>query len=90
MLVGWWLAGCLVITLTYRSSLISHLVVQGKSPEINSMEDLIERDGWSWGATEMSGAFKTFFKTSPNPAMQKVYKQMQVQVSPLEQTSTRQ
>ncbi|KAK4301577.1 hypothetical protein Pmani_026355 [Petrolisthes manimaculis] len=77
LLVGWWLAGSLVITLSYRSSLISHLVVQGKSPEINSVEDLMERDGWSWGTPDMTGAFKTFFSSNPNPAMQELNIQMQ-------------
>ncbi|KAK4329280.1 hypothetical protein Pmani_000315 [Petrolisthes manimaculis] len=78
LLVGWWLTGCLVITSSYRSSLISHIVVQGKSSAINSVEELIDRDGWSWGAPDMTGAFNTFFSTNPNPAMQKLYKQVQV------------
>ncbi|KAK4301566.1 hypothetical protein Pmani_026344 [Petrolisthes manimaculis] len=78
MLVGLWLVGSLVIALSYRTSLISHLVVQGKSPEINSVEDLMERDGWSWGTPDMTGAFKIFLSTNPDPAMQKLHSQMQI------------
>ncbi|XP_071546566.1 uncharacterized protein [Panulirus ornatus] len=82
MLVGWWLVFCVVITTSYRSSLISHLVVQGKSPLINSMEDLVARQGWSWGTKRMTGALLLFLSTSPYPAVQRVYKGMQVNSGP--------
>lgn len=87
LLVGCWLVGCLVITSSYRSSLISHLVVQGKTPAINSVEDLMEQNGWSWGNPDMTGAITPFLSANPNTAMQKLYNQMQVQLSPLEQTA---
>ncbi|XP_071546586.1 glutamate receptor ionotropic, delta-2-like [Panulirus ornatus] len=77
VLVGWWLVFCLVVTTAYRSSLISHLVVQGKSPVINSMEDLVARQGWNWGTPRMTGALLLVLSTSPYPAVQKVYKGMQ-------------
>lgn len=72
------MAGCLVMTSSYRSSLISHLVVQGKSPVINSVKELVGRDGWSWGTLKMTGAIKPFLKLSPDPDMQKLYNYMQV------------
>ena len=73
----------LIISTAYRSSLISHLVVQGKSSVINSMEELAERgekDGWAWGIPRlrMTGAYKTFFVTSPTPAIMKVHKDIKV------------
>ncbi|KAK3885128.1 hypothetical protein Pcinc_010610 [Petrolisthes cinctipes] len=77
MAVGWWLAACLVLGSSYRSSLISHLVVAGKSPVINTVEDLVGRHGWGWGTPRMTGALKTVLSTSPDLAMQKFYKEMQ-------------
>ncbi|KAK4301563.1 hypothetical protein Pmani_026341 [Petrolisthes manimaculis] len=68
------------MTTSYRSSLISHLVVQGKSPVINSVKELVGRDDWKWGAPSMTGAIKPFLKSSPDPAMQKLYNQMQVKL----------
>ncbi|KAK3881564.1 hypothetical protein Pcinc_013994 [Petrolisthes cinctipes] len=66
------------MTSSYRSSLISHLVVQGKSPVINSVKELVERDEWRWGTQRMTGAIKPYLKSSPNPDMRKLYYQMQV------------
>ncbi|XP_071546567.1 uncharacterized protein [Panulirus ornatus] len=77
VLVGWWLVFCLVVTTAYRSSLISHLVVQGKSPVINSAEDLVSREGWSWGTPRMTGALLSYLRSSPNPAILKMYHGMQ-------------
>ena len=73
----------LIISTAYKSSLISHLVVQGKSSVINSMEELAERgetDGWAWGIPGflMTSAHKTFFVTSPSPAIIKVHKDIKV------------
>lgn len=52
------------------SSLISRLVEGGKSPVINSIEEMVARgetDGWKWGTVTMTGVFNTFFSTSSNP-----------------------
>ena len=73
----------LIISTAYKSSLISHLVVQGKSSVINSMEELAERgenDGWAWGIPEsrLTGAIKTLFVTSPSPTIIKVHKDIKV------------
>ncbi|KAK3892440.1 hypothetical protein Pcinc_003673 [Petrolisthes cinctipes] len=72
------------MTSSYRSSLISHLVVQGKSPVINSVKELVERDEWRWGTQRMTGAIKPYLKSSPNPDMRKLYYQMQPTTPPHE------
>ncbi|KAG7171101.1 glutamate [NMDA] receptor subunit 1-like [Homarus americanus] len=77
ILVGWWLVFCLVMTSAYRSSLISHLVVQGKSPLINSVNDLVRREGWRWGTPRMTGALLLYLNSSPDRAIQKMYQGMQ-------------
>ncbi|XP_063869622.1 uncharacterized protein LOC135105415 [Scylla paramamosain] len=80
VLVGVWLIVGFIVTTGYRSSLISHLVVQGKSAVINSMEELVDRretDGWRWGTRRMTGVLKTFLSSSSDPAMIQVYKYME-------------
>ncbi|MPC64913.1 hypothetical protein E2C01_059035 [Portunus trituberculatus] len=80
VLVGVWLIVGFIVTTGYRSSLISHLVVQGKSAVINSMEELVdmrETDGWRWGTRRMTGVLKTFLSSSSDPAMIQVYKHME-------------
>ncbi|KAK8377099.1 hypothetical protein O3P69_013629 [Scylla paramamosain] len=79
VMVMLWLIVCFVLSSAYRSSLISHLVVQGKSAVINTFEDLVERgerDGWTWGTPRMTGALKTVLSTSPDETMQMVYSKM--------------
>ena len=73
----------LILSTAYRGSLISHLIVKGKSSVINSMEELAERgekDGWVWGVpgAPMTGVFKPFFASSPNTAILKVYENIKV------------
>ena len=78
-----WLIVCFVLSSAYRSSFISHLVVQGKSAVINTFEDLVERgerDGWTWGTPRMTGALKTVLSTSPDETMQMVYRKMTVRM----------
>ena len=83
MHVGVWLLVYLILSTAYKGSLISHLVVKGKSSVINSMEELAERgekDGWVWGVRQapMTGAYRTYFASSPNPAILKVYESIKV------------
>ncbi|XP_071524513.1 glutamate receptor-like [Panulirus ornatus] len=74
--VGWWLLFCLVVTTAYRSSLIAHLSVQSKFPPVNTFEDLLSREGWSWGGLVLWGTTFLYFNQSSDPVIQEVYKQM--------------
>ncbi|KAK4293413.1 hypothetical protein Pmani_033891 [Petrolisthes manimaculis] len=78
MLVGWWLAGCLVITSMYRSLLISHLVIQGKTPVINTMPELVGRPGYTWGTARIDGMLMTILGTSADPVKKKIHNDMQI------------
>ncbi|XP_063870822.1 glutamate receptor ionotropic, delta-2-like isoform X1 [Scylla paramamosain] len=80
ILVGFWLIVCFIVTTAYRSSLISHLVVQDLSDAIDDMNDLAERgnsEGWTWGVRRMTGSFKAYLSSSLDPAMLEVYQKMQ-------------
>ncbi|XP_071544962.1 glutamate receptor ionotropic, delta-1-like [Panulirus ornatus] len=83
LLVGWWLVFCLVITTGFRSSLIAHLTVQGRSGTLDSFQDLVDQDGWRW-ATEpwlYRGAAYEYFSKHTDPVVKQIYKGMEVLVA---------
>lgn len=75
---------CFIVTTAYRSSLISHLVVQDLSDAIDNMNDLVERgnsEGWTWGVRRMTGSLKPYLSSSLDPAILEVYHKMKVRGS---------
>ncbi|XP_071545485.1 glutamate receptor 1-like [Panulirus ornatus] len=77
VLVGWWLVYCEVIGTGYRSSLISHLTVQGKSRPLETFEDLVSQDGWNWGFEPwlLTGAIVDYFATHTDPVILQVFEE---------------
>ncbi|KAK3873975.1 hypothetical protein Pcinc_021053 [Petrolisthes cinctipes] len=82
MLVGWWLVFCLVISTGFRSSLISHLTVQGRSRAPESLGDLVEQEGWTWGTEPWAynGATLEYFSKHTDPIVKQIHNNMQVLV----------
>ncbi|ROT83325.1 Variant Ionotropic Glutamate Receptor [Penaeus vannamei] len=78
VLLGWWLVACVVIGTAYRSSLVAFLTVEGKTPPINSFDDLVKRPGWRWGMKPSTGSFFAYFNSSKDPTTQLVNKGMEV------------
>ncbi|KAG7165816.1 Glutamate receptor-like 69 [Homarus americanus] len=78
VLVGWWLLTCVIITTAYRSSFIAHLSVQSKYPPINNFQDLLNRDGWSWGSKTIQGSVFIYFNQSSDPDIQKIFRKMEI------------
>ncbi|KAK4315687.1 hypothetical protein Pmani_013086 [Petrolisthes manimaculis] len=82
MLVGWWLVFCLVVSTGFRSSLISHLTVQGRSRAPESFSDLVELEtqGWGWGTETWTydGAVLEYFSKHNHPVMKTLHNNMQV------------
>ncbi|KAG7162300.1 Glutamate receptor-like 22, partial [Homarus americanus] len=78
VLVGWWLLTCVIITTAYRSSFIAHLSVQSKYPPINNFQDLLNRDGWSWGSKALEGTTYVYFNQSSDPDIQKIFKKIEI------------
>lgn len=76
-----WLIFCIIMTTAYRSSLVAHLTVHGKTAEINSFEDLLSHSGWSWGMHSNTGSTGTYMKSKPNPVIEQLEKRMQVSLS---------
>ncbi|XP_071524248.1 glutamate receptor ionotropic, kainate 2-like [Panulirus ornatus] len=80
VLVGWWLVFCLIISTGFKSSLIAHLTVQGKSRPIDTLEDLVEQVNWMWGceAWLLKGVPLEYFSRHTDPVVKKIYKEMEV------------
>ncbi|XP_045599638.2 uncharacterized protein T25E4.2-like [Procambarus clarkii] len=78
MLVGWWLVGCLVLATAYRSSLVAHLSVQSKNKPINTLADILNQKGWSWGARLMKGTTFLYFNQSTDPVLVKIHQKYEI------------
>ncbi|XP_066952407.1 glutamate receptor ionotropic, kainate 4-like [Macrobrachium rosenbergii] len=81
MLIGWWWLYCMQVTIMYRSSLIAHLTVPGKSPELNSLDDLLEankREKWTWGFEPTYGSGWEWLKLNENPTVREIFKGIEV------------
>ncbi|XP_071526275.1 glutamate receptor ionotropic, delta-1-like [Panulirus ornatus] len=74
--VGWWLLFSLVIDTAYRSALIAHLSVQSKELPINTFDDLLNRQGWSWGSRPLQGTDFLYFNQTTDPIVREIYKNM--------------
>ncbi|XP_042233422.1 probable glutamate receptor isoform X2 [Homarus americanus] len=79
LLVGWWLVFCLVVTTGYRSSLIAHLTVQGKSQPPETYEDLVSLDNWKWGTQSwmLKGSPGQYFSRHTDPVVQEINRRME-------------
>lgn len=78
MFVGWWWLYCTLVTVVYRSSLIAHLSVPGTSATIDTFEELLSTDGWTWGYEPSYGAGWEWFKMNTNPTIKHIYENMEV------------
>ncbi|XP_069951438.1 glutamate receptor ionotropic, delta-1-like [Cherax quadricarinatus] len=80
VLLGWWLVFCLVITTGYRSSLIAHMTIQGKTKPIETFDDLTKLTNWKWGTESwlLKGVPYEYFSKHPDPIIQHIFKNMEV------------
>ncbi|XP_064114658.1 uncharacterized protein LOC135220928 [Macrobrachium nipponense] len=78
MLIGWWSVGCLIILFSYQSGLIAHLTVVKNQRAIDSLEDILAREGWTWGRVEYTGATYIFLSENPSRVWQEIFAKMEV------------
>ncbi|XP_064095621.1 uncharacterized protein LOC135207720 [Macrobrachium nipponense] len=62
--------------MAYRSALIAHLSVPKKSPTIDTLEQLLQADRYTWGMEETYGIEWEWFKESTIPTVHKVYEKI--------------
>ncbi|XP_071545452.1 glutamate receptor ionotropic, delta-2-like [Panulirus ornatus] len=81
-LLGCWLVFCLVISTAYRSSLIAHMTVQGKSKPIETFDDVVSQHGWKWGseAWPYRGIPLVYFSQHEKPLVRYLFKNMEMMV----------
>ncbi|KAK7013345.1 hypothetical protein SK128_007816 [Halocaridina rubra] len=71
----------MLVTITYRSSLIAHLTVPGKPPELNSLQELVEENRkvrWTWGYEPTYGSGWEWLKINENSVVKEVFQSIQV------------
>ncbi|XP_076049370.1 uncharacterized protein LOC143030050 [Oratosquilla oratoria] len=73
MMIGWWWVYCMLVTIVYKSALTAHLTIPGKSPTIDTFEQLLKQDGWTWGFEPTYGSGWEFLKTNGNPVVRKIF-----------------
>ncbi|XP_064115160.1 uncharacterized protein LOC135221277 [Macrobrachium nipponense] len=85
MLVGWWLIAGLLISTGFKSSLVAHLTVEGKTPPIDTFGDLVKLDGWKWGFDDriLTGLVLIYLRDSTDKDIQEIYKRHE-KISPEE------
>ncbi|XP_066952322.1 uncharacterized protein [Macrobrachium rosenbergii] len=76
MLVAWWLIAGLLISTGFKSSLVAHLTVEGKTPPIDTLGDLVNLDGWKWGFDDrlLTGLVLIYLRDSTDKDIQEIYK----------------
>ena len=78
-----WLLFSLIVTSAFKSSLIAHLTIQGRSHPPDTLDDLVTSDGWRW-ATEpwlLKGVPYEYFSKHPDPVVKEIHNKMQVSYS---------
>ncbi|KAK8376754.1 hypothetical protein O3P69_009995 [Scylla paramamosain] len=68
-MVGCWLLFSLIITSSFKSSLIAHLTVQGKSRPPDTLAELVNSDGWGWAIEPwlLNGVPLEYLSKHPDP-----------------------
>ncbi|XP_068251053.1 uncharacterized protein [Palaemon carinicauda] len=77
--IAWWWLYCTLITVVYKSSLVAHLSVPGKSSTIDSFEELLKQTGWTWGFENTHLASYSWMKYNDNPIIQQIFKKLEIQ-----------
>lgn len=81
MLVGSWLIFTVIVWAAYRSSLATYLTVQGTFPPVNSFEDLLDQEGWTWGTWVYAVILRKFLESNPDPVLHRIGQDLQVRIT---------
>lgn len=71
---------CFIITAGFKSSLIAHLTVQGKTKPIDSMHEMIQADNWRWGMEPWMDRYTrgSYFSQKNDPVIWEMSQQKEV------------
>lgn len=71
----------MLLTITYRSSLIAHLTVPGKSISLESLGELLEankQERWTWGYEPTYGSGWEWLKINESPTVKEIFNNIMV------------
>lgn len=79
ILVGWSLTSCLIISMSYKSALIAHLTVQGKTRPVETFNELVQQPGWGWAMDPwmLTGIPYQYFSEHTYHVMKRIYSEME-------------
>ncbi|XP_068247966.1 glutamate receptor ionotropic, delta-2-like [Palaemon carinicauda] len=75
MMLGWWLVVSFLVSSFFKSSLVAHLTVEGKTRPIDTCSDLVQLSNWKWGIDirVLVGLTPAFFRENVDPDVRYVY-----------------
>lgn len=71
---------CFIVSTGFKSSLIAHLTVKGKTQPVDTLRDLVEADGWRWAMEPLllKLAPGKFFSQATDPIAMEINSRMEV------------
>ncbi|XP_068247964.1 glutamate receptor 1-like [Palaemon carinicauda] len=74
-MLGWWLVVSFLVSSFFKSSLVAHLTVEGKTRPIDTCSDLVQLSNWKWGIDirVLVGLTPAFFRENVDPDVRYVY-----------------
>ncbi|XP_068240190.1 glutamate receptor ionotropic, kainate 2-like [Palaemon carinicauda] len=78
ILMGWWMMFSMLMLSLYKSSLIAHLSVPITPSPIDTVEQLLQVEGATWGMEPGTGLGWDWFKNNDNPNVQKMFKTLEL------------
>ena len=70
----------MLVAITYKSSLVAHLSVPGKSPTLETIEQVVKAkgDGWTFGYEDTYGSGWEWLAASTNPTIKEAFEMVRV------------
>lgn len=61
--------------MAFKSALIAHLTVQGKTRPVETLSDLVQLPGWGWAFDPwmLTGVVFQYFSQHTDPVVKKIY-----------------
>ncbi|XP_042208317.1 glutamate receptor-like [Homarus americanus] len=78
MWVVWWSMFSLILVTMYRSSLVANLTAPEIGVPVNTIKQLLQQDGWTWGIEPGYGLGWNFLKFSNNTDVKRVFARLEV------------
>ncbi|XP_071539773.1 glutamate receptor ionotropic, kainate glr-3-like [Panulirus ornatus] len=78
VLVGWFCLFGLLVASMYRCSLVAHLSVPRRAAPVETFDQLLAQNGWSWGLEPTYGAEWEWFQNSVSTTIRNIFQGIQI------------